>query len=123
MWGSVEDENEDTGEEEMTLRPDVILARSSRRDNSADFPSCISPLKVHSGAAAGAVRGPISSGEFGLWRGSFPGSLPVARRARAGSWSDLEIISGKNMEKFTVGDCGEAAIPNHRLVKSKMRKG
>lgn len=70
MWGFMEDESEGTGEEEIALRPEVILVRSSRRVNSADFPSRISPLKVHSGAAAGAIQRPISSGEFGLWRGS-----------------------------------------------------
>ena len=111
----MEDESECTGEEEIALRPEVILVRSSRRVNSVDFPSCISPLKVHSGAAAGAIQRLISSGEFGLWRGPFPGSLPVARRARAGSGSDLEIISRKNLEKFTVGDCGFAAIPHHHI--------
>jgi len=115
MWGLKEGESEDTGEEEIALRPDVMLARSSRRVNSVDFQSRISPVKVHSGAAAGAVQGPISSGEFGLWRGPFPGSLPVAR---AGSGSDLEINSGKNLGKFTVGDCGEAAIP-HRHINSR----
>ena len=71
MWGFMEDESEGTGEEEIVLRPGVLLSRSSRRVNSVDFPSRISPVKVHSGAAAGAVQGPISSGEFGLWRG-FP---------------------------------------------------
>jgi len=37
--------------------------------------------------------------------------------ARVGSGSDLEIISRKNLEKFTVGDCGEAAIPHLQLSK------
>ena len=122
MWGLKEDESEGTGEKEIVLRHVVILVRSSRRVNSVDFPLHISPVKVHLGAAAGEVRWLISSGEFGLWRGFFPGSLPKARRARAGSGNDLEIVSRKNMEKFSVWDCGYAAIPHRRLIKSKVRK-
>ena len=118
MWGLKEDESEDAIEEKIALRH-VILARSSRRVNSVDFPSYISPVKVHLGAAAGEVRGLISSGEFGLWWGFSPGSLP---KARAGSGNDLEIVSRKNMEKFSVWDCGYAAIPHRRLIKSKVRK-
>ena len=124
MWGLKEGESEGRGEEEITLRPDVILARSSRRVNSVDFPSCISPVEIHSEAEAGAVGGINFSGHFGLWRGLFPetqpcdGSWPVG----PGSGSDLGINSRKNMEKFTVGDCGAAAIPNLRF-KIKMWKG
>ena len=119
MWGLKEGESEDTGEEEIALRPDIVLVRSSRRVNSVDFPSYIPPVKVHSEASVGEVRGPISSGEFGLWRGFSSGSLP---KARAGSGNDLEIVSRKNMEKFSVWDCGYAAIPHRRLIKSKVRK-
>ena len=79
MWGLKEGESEDTGEEEIGLRPDVVLAWSSRRVISVDFPLYVSPVKVHSEASVGAVQGPISSGEFGLWRGFSSGSLPKAR--------------------------------------------
>jgi len=71
MWGLKEGESEGTGEEEIALRPVELLLRSSRRVNSADFPSYIPPIKVPSEVTAGAVRWINFSGHFGLRRGSF----------------------------------------------------
>jgi len=114
MWGLKEGESEDTGEEEIALRPDIVLVRSSRRVNSVDFPSYIPPVKVHSEVETGAVGGINFSGHFGLWRGSPSEILPCGGLwpIEPGLGSDLEINSGKNLERFTVGDCGFAAIPN-----------